>query len=162
MQTLEEIDKMIDKAEEELARLSSIRKALLEQIENLKSQRESVLRQGGRCPEIRGSSVTNQSSSEDKVALFMSLFKGRQDVYPRRFESKRTGKSGYQPVCKNEWIRGRCGKPKAKCGTCRHRESRYLFMRAESVIPERISATASFALILFFSTVTPPRQRNGT
>jgi hypothetical protein len=33
-------------------------------------------------------------SPEDKVALFRDLFRGREDVYPARWEA-RTGKSGY-------------------------------------------------------------------
>ena len=33
-----------------------------------------------------------------KIALFRSLFRGREDVYARRFESRRTGKSGYAPA----------------------------------------------------------------
>ena len=39
-----------------------------------------------------------------KVALFRSLFRGRTDVYPRRFQSRKTGKAGHEPVCGNEWI----------------------------------------------------------
>jgi hypothetical protein len=50
------------------------------------------------------------------------LFRGREDVYPRRFESKRTGKSGFQPVCGNEWIRPYCQKPKIKCSNCENRD----------------------------------------
>ena len=50
------------------------------------------------------------------------MFRGREDVYPRRFESKRTGKSGFQPVCRNEWIRPICQKPKIKCGDCENRD----------------------------------------
>ena len=47
-------------------------------------------------------SITNESTEEQKVMLFRSLFRGREDIFPKRFESKRTGKSGYQPVCRNE------------------------------------------------------------
>lgn len=32
----------------------------------------------------------------------MSLFKGREDLYAKRWES-RDGGSGYAPVCLNEW-----------------------------------------------------------
>lgn len=39
----------------------------------------------------------------EKVALFRRLFRGRTDVYPARWESKTTGKSGYSPVRANEW-----------------------------------------------------------
>ena len=42
-------------------------------------------------------------SLDERVALFMSLFKGREDVFARRWFSKSTGKAGYQPVCINEW-----------------------------------------------------------
>ena len=41
-------------------------------------------------------------------------------MYPRRFESRKTGKAGYQPACGNEWIRGVCEKPRIKCSDCRH------------------------------------------
>jgi len=50
------------------------------------------------------------------------MFRGRDDVYPKRFESKRSGKSGYQPVCRNEWVRPVCKKPKIKCGNCENRD----------------------------------------
>jgi superfamily II DNA or RNA helicase/very-short-patch-repair endonuclease len=61
------------------------------------------------------------SSSEAKIAVFRSLFRGREDVYPRRFESRKTGKSGYAPACANEWVRGICEKPRIKCAECPHR-----------------------------------------
>ena len=66
--------------------------------------------------------VHHHSSSEAKIALFRALFRGRDDVYPRRFESRRSGKSGYQPACANEWARGLCEKPKVKCAACPHRQ----------------------------------------
>lgn len=65
--------------------------------------------------------VHGRSSTGEKIALFRSLFRGREDVYPRRFESKKTGRSGYAPACGNEWVRGICEKPRIKCGDCPHR-----------------------------------------
>ena len=65
--------------------------------------------------------INNNSSSKIKIALFRSLFKGREDVYAKRFESKKTGKSGYQPACRNEWVRGICEKPRTSCGSCSKR-----------------------------------------
>lgn len=47
--------------------------------------------------------------------------RGREDVYPRRFESRKTGKSGYAPACANEWVRGVCEKPRIKCAECPNR-----------------------------------------
>ena len=66
-------------------------------------------------------SVDRTSSSEAKIALFRSLFRGRDDVYPRRFESRKTGRSGYAPACANEWVRGICEKPRIKCAECPNR-----------------------------------------
>ena len=60
-------------------------------------------------------------SIEERVAIFHSLFKGREDVFARRWFSKTTGKSGYQPVCINEWRRGVCDKKKYKCADCPNR-----------------------------------------
>ncbi len=65
--------------------------------------------------------VHHLSSSDEKIALFRSLFRGRDDVYPRRFESRKTGKSGYAPACANEWVRGICEKPRIKCAECPNR-----------------------------------------
>jgi TOTE conflict system primase-like protein len=59
-------------------------------------------------------------STQEKVALFRRLFRGRIDVYPVRWESK-AGKSGYSPACTNEWRPGICEKPRIKCSDCGHR-----------------------------------------
>ena len=73
-------------------------------------------------PMDRSSGLIHQSSASNaKISLFRSLFRGREDVYPRRFESRRTGKTGYAPACANEWVRGICEKPRIKCGDCPHR-----------------------------------------
>lgn len=66
-------------------------------------------------------SVTRSSPVKAKIALFRSLFRGRIDVYPRRFESRKTGRSGYAPACANEWVRGVCEKPRIRCADCPHR-----------------------------------------
>ena len=67
------------------------------------------------------STVTNSSPPIAKIELFRSLFRGREDVYARRFESRKTGKSGYAPACANEWVRGICEKPRVKCADCPNR-----------------------------------------
>ncbi len=66
--------------------------------------------------------VHHGSPPEQKIALFRSLFRGREDVYPRRFESRSSGKTGYSPVCANEWVTGICEKPRVKCASCQHRQ----------------------------------------
>ena len=75
--------------------------------------------------------VHRQSSPESKIALFRALFRGREDVYPRRFESRKTGKCGYQPACANEWARGLCDKPRVKCTACPQR--RFLPVSNEAI-----------------------------
>jgi len=62
--------------------------------------------------------ISQQSPATEKISVFRSLFRGREDVYPRRFESRKTGKSGYAPACAHEWVRGICEKPRVKCGDC--------------------------------------------
>jgi len=71
-------------------------------------------------PVVTRDALTQHSSAAEKITLFRSLFRGRDDVYPRRFESWKTGRSGYQPACGNEWIRGVCEKPRVKCSECPH------------------------------------------
>ena len=65
--------------------------------------------------------VSNHSHSIEKIALFMSLFKGRNDVYAKRWDNKKNGKSGYSPVCINLWQTGLCRKPKASCTKCENK-----------------------------------------
>jgi superfamily II DNA or RNA helicase/very-short-patch-repair endonuclease len=64
--------------------------------------------------------VSHTSPVSEKIALFRSLFRGREEVYPHRFVSKMTEKAGYSPVCGNEWVRGICEKPRIKCHACAH------------------------------------------
>ena len=60
-------------------------------------------------------------SLNEKIALFRNFFKGRDDVFARRWFNKATEKGGYQPVCINEWRRGICDKKKHKCAECPNR-----------------------------------------
>jgi superfamily II DNA or RNA helicase len=66
--------------------------------------------------------VDNTSDSCSKIDLFMSLFRGRRDVYAKRWENKNKGTSGYSPVCLNQWQEGVCGKPKISCSKCENKD----------------------------------------
>jgi hypothetical protein len=119
VKTKPEIDLLIEKMEEELARLNTERAKAIEKLKNLRSERAQIDRSPSQLSLFSDNvSVSNDSSEDDKIALFRSLFRGREDVYPRRFESAKTGRSGYQPACQNEWVRGICKKPKIKCRDC--------------------------------------------
>ena len=65
-----------------------------------------------------GVEITKRSPTRAKIALFRSLFAGREDVYPKRWENAAKGTAGYAPVCANEWQRGVCHKPRVRCGAC--------------------------------------------
>jgi superfamily II DNA or RNA helicase len=49
-----------------------------------------------------GSAIHSKSSPEEKVKLFRSLFRGREDVYAMRWEG-RNGKTGYSPAYRKVW-----------------------------------------------------------
>ena len=99
------IDKQIEAAEEELALIEAKRGVLLEKIRELKALAHTGIAEPAAIYEKPLHNVTRESPESEKIALFRSLFRGREDVFPRRFESKRTGKSGYQPACSNAWYR---------------------------------------------------------
>ncbi|WP_376769568.1 TOTE conflict system archaeo-eukaryotic primase domain-containing protein [Fontibacillus panacisegetis] len=67
----------------------------------------------------------------------MSYFRGREDVYPIRWTNKQ-GKSGYSPVCANEWT-SVCEKPRVKCSVCKHQKFMPLTKRS-AVSPFRCKA----------------------
>lgn len=98
--------------------------------ESLKRQIDSFQKQFGRHSEeaeklydIASEDVVSmRSTPEEKIKLFRSLFCGREDVFARRWYSATIGKSGYQPVCSNEWADGLCDKKKHKCSSCPNRK----------------------------------------
>ena len=122
MKTLDEINRLIAAIEAELAELEGSQSELLSRAAELQHEKAALLQPSIPLDFNDKPTVTNQSSQDEKIILFRSLFRGRKDIYPRRFESLKTGKQGYQPVCQNEWIRGICEKPKIRCEDCEHRE----------------------------------------
>lgn len=65
--------------------------------------------------ELSESLITQNSSSNEKIDLFLSLFKGRADVCAKRWKNK----PGYSPYCYNDFKPGICNKPKIKCTECK-------------------------------------------
>jgi hypothetical protein len=77
----------------------------------------------GSTPECHAGPPANPTSTgfrtpSEKVRLFRSLFRGRADVFATRFVSRRTGKPGYAPACRNKFVSGVCELPRIKCGEC--------------------------------------------
>ncbi len=60
---------------------------------------------------------TKQLSSDEKIVLFQSFFKGQTDIFANRWKNQK-GRSGYSVACHNEWVTGKCNKPKIKCSEC--------------------------------------------
>jgi superfamily II DNA or RNA helicase len=121
---LAEIERSLRIAEDDLSRLQKHKEFLIDQVTSLKREREILLNSGVTESPARYPSdgLGSQSDERSKIGLFRSLFRGREDVYPRRFESRSTGKSGYQPDCRNEWVAGVCNKPQIKCSRCDRRQ----------------------------------------
>ncbi len=71
-------------------------------------------------PKLQPPTTSAPTTHAAKVALFASLFRGREDVYPRFWTNERKGTKGWAPFCSNEWKRPVCQKPKVKCGKCPH------------------------------------------
>lgn len=59
-------------------------------------------------------------STED-VDLFLNVFRGRRDVVAELWKSEKTGKTGYQPICFNEWKPDLCRKPCRSCPNAKYR-----------------------------------------
>jgi hypothetical protein len=109
------IRQRIAKVEEQLASLKVQQAQAEATLKSLKDQLAKIVEQTA----PQSSSVTIAAlTPEEKVALFLHLFRGRNDVYPKLWKNQKSGKKGYSPDCANEWVRGACEKPKVKCGEC--------------------------------------------
>jgi len=84
--------------------------------------RSSEHKQSEPPPEIAQPAANTPGSAEQKVALFRRFFRGRDDVYALRWQSRSSGRSGYAPACANEWQPGVCEKPRISCRDCHHRK----------------------------------------
>ena len=91
-------------------------------------------------------------SLEEKVDVFRNLFKGREDVFARRWYSRTSGKSGYQPVCRNEWDRQLCDKKRYKCTECPNRsfkplEYEDIYRHLEGKSPDGQDVIGAYAIL---------------
>jgi len=117
--------------------LKALETRLADEIRQVEATQEEILRlkativaitPAGNLPEP----TPGPASRDAKVALFRSLFRGREDVYPRYWENpKKKDKNGkilhgYKPVCANEKNRTLCDWPRVKCGECPNRSFAHL------------------------------------
>lgn len=113
------LEQAIAREEALLSRLDKVREQALSRIQDFKRELASL---EATCSESQASYPAR--SSQEKVKLFRSLFRGREDIFPK-FWTSRAGGKGYSPACSNEWISGMCGKtrkPPVKCSECSNRQ----------------------------------------
>ena len=104
--------------EARLVELDREREAAQLELERLRSDLGALDFAATRVVAASASDPVSTMTASEKVALFRTLFRGRDDIYPKLWENARTGKKGYAPACANEWVRGVCDKPRVRCGEC--------------------------------------------
>ena len=115
------VDTELKTIEERLSELEQEKQSLLKRKQQLLARDRVSIRVAD--------AVKAPASTQEKVALFGSLFRGREDVHAVRWENKQ-GRHGYALACDNEWRQGICHKPKVKCGECRNQAFQLLDDRA--------------------------------
>ena len=100
----------LNQIDAELRALEARREALIDEREKLMAFPDA--------PDSPGEA--SSLSPSEKIALFLSLFRCRSDVFPKLWENAKSGQKGYSPACRNEWFRGVCEKPRVKCSECLH------------------------------------------
>jgi len=142
----------IEKLETRIFELNTERESLVQQVRELRETYFVSTPESARLLDsglhfspaaFPGAPLSKESPEADRVAFYRDLFHGRRDVYAERFESRRTGKSGYQPVCANLWKRPLCQKPKIKCHQCPHR---VLVPLSEAVIRQHLAGETTVGI----------------
>lgn len=106
----------VKEIETRLAKLEEEKLRLLQELELLSTAKQS--------PEPAGIPAAKEplSTQEERIALFLRLFRCREDVFPKMWENHKTGAKGYSPACKAEWVRDICAKPRIRCSECGNRD----------------------------------------
>ncbi len=124
------IDELLSRVSDEearLARLDRERDEVRARLEVLRAQLAEFRPAPAKSTPLRmGADSSGPTTNEGKVRLFRSLFRGREEIFPTRFVSKKTGRPGYAPACDNKFVRGVCGLPAVKCGECPNQAFRHV------------------------------------
>lgn len=120
------------------------KKELIQLIEKLERENKELKEKiYGRIEKKEQIEKDKAISSEEKIQIFMNAFKGRTDLYAKRWTSNKTGKSGYLPVCKNEFSLYKCDKPRVKCSECPYRE---LLPLTEDVVKKHLKGEITIGI----------------
>jgi superfamily II DNA or RNA helicase len=149
----EEIEHEIGRIKQRLAALDAEKNELERILVSL--EQELAVTRSDQTELFVGAPVTNNSPVSEKVALFRRMFAGRMDVFPVRWENRKTARSGYSPACANEWVKGLCGKPKVKCGDCPHQA---FIPLSDEIVERHLRGGDSFSAGDFVAGVYPLLQ----
>lgn len=116
---------------EENARLLGIIKALKAENAVLRSMLPpgAELPTRSNEPETKPEHLDREAIIAQRLSLFRSLFRGREDVYAKRWVSKDGQRAGYKPICDFTNERGWCTRfpyGTANCSKCQTRQNRAL------------------------------------
>ncbi len=104
-----------------------------EELRNLEIQRDKVaselryIRSAFQSSEVsrpeqvqisEDSDDTVELTNAEKIKMFRSLFRGREDIFSALWINEKTGRTGYALRCTNEWKPRVCLKPRIRCGEC--------------------------------------------
>lgn len=109
--------KRIAEEEKRLEELDGERQNALSRIHKLREQLDGPVA-GTEVAILAQPDLSQGLTSSQKLTLFGHRFRGRQDVFAKRWTNSRTGRSGYAPACANDWVTGICEKPRIRCGEC--------------------------------------------
>jgi hypothetical protein len=123
------LERRIKDLESRLAALEAERSEVIKTLSELRAEYRAQV--ASDRPLIGRSTLQSPpSNSQEKIDLFLRLFRAREDVFPKRWENPKTGKQGYSPVCGNEWVKPICNKPQVRCADCIHQKFSPLDERA--------------------------------
>ncbi len=137
------VEEKIRAIENRLTALEKERLALLTELSKLRSQRDNTKQI---IPLGRSTLQKSPKTNDEKAELFLTLFRSRENIYPKRWENNKTGKSGYAPVCGNEWVNSVCLKPKIKCSDCNHQRFMPLNINSVSSHLKGLSTIGTYAI----------------
>ncbi|GAG85978.1 unnamed protein product, partial [marine sediment metagenome] len=95
LQRISEVERQITRLQKQQKEAES---TLLSLKANLTSCDDEALNKPEHPAEAPVSTATNLTPDE-KIALFLRLFQGRNDVYPKLWQNQKSGKKGYSPAC---------------------------------------------------------------
>ena len=101
--------------ESRLAKLDEERRDIANRLNQLRTRLTTL------APEDTSPEEPSPLTRTDKINLFRSLFRGKEDIFPKLWISRDGDRKGYMPACANDGNYSLCGKrrtPRVKCSDC--------------------------------------------